>query len=69
MATERSGPGDEAGIQPGDVIVSFEEEEVSTPSQLVLLLTRAEVGATVPIEIRRAGKRLPLTVTVGRRPR
>jgi serine protease Do len=69
MATERSGPGDEAGIQPGDVIVAFEGETVSTPAQLVLLLTRADVGAAAEVEITRNGNRLTLPVRIGRRPR
>jgi len=68
-ATERGGPGEEAGIMPGDVIVAFEGEDVATPSELVLLLTRAEVGAEVPIEIMRDGRPLTLSVRVGRRPR
>lgn len=69
MATERSGPGDDAGIQPGDVIVAFEGDDVSTPAQLVLLLTRADVGAEVEVGIERNGNRLKLPVRVGRRPR
>ena len=69
MATERDGPGEEAGITKGDVIVAFEGEEVATPAELVLLLTRADVGVEVPIEIVREGRRLTLPVRVGRRPR
>ena len=69
MATDRKAPGFEAGIRTGDVIVSFDNQSVAAPTALVLLLTRSEPGIEVPIEILRAGNRLPLTVKVGRRPR
>jgi serine protease Do len=69
MATERSGPADEAGIQPGDVIVAFAGDDVATPAQLVLLLTRAEVGGEVEVVIKRNDNRVKLPVRVGRRPR
>lgn len=69
MATERDGPGEEAGIVKGDVIVAFGDEAVATPAELVLLLTRSEVGVEVPVEIVRDGRRLTLPVRIGRRPR
>jgi len=69
MATERGAPGHQAGIRTGDVIVSFDDQAVDAPAALVLLLTRSEPGLEVPLEILRDGKRIPLTVKVGRRPR
>lgn len=69
MASERDSPGEEAGITKGDVIVAFGDEPVSSPTELVLLLTRAEVGAAVPVDIVRGDRRLTLPVRIGRRPR
>jgi serine protease Do len=69
MATERSGPGDEAGIQPGDVIVGYNGQDVSAPAGLVLLLTRTDVDTEVEIVIKRNGNRVKLPVRIGRRPR
>ncbi|MBM4023150.1 MAG: PDZ domain-containing protein, partial [Planctomycetes bacterium] len=69
MASERGGPGERAGIRAGDVIFAFDGEEVATPAGLVLLLTRAEVGVEVPIEVLRDGRQVLLQVEVGRRPR
>jgi S1-C subfamily serine protease len=69
MAAEPGGPGELAGIKPGDVIIGFNGEEVAAPAELVLLLTRAAVGATLPIEISRDGQRRSLSLVVGRRPR
>ncbi len=69
MATEQSGPGDEAGIQPGDVIVGYDGQDVSAPAGLVLLLTRTDVDTEVEIVIKRNGNRVKLPVRIGRRPR
>ncbi|MFM8415685.1 MAG: S1C family serine protease [Planctomycetota bacterium] len=69
VATERASPGDESGIRPGDVVVAFAGEEIEHATQLFLAVTRAEVGAEVPLEVLRAGKRIPLTTKIGRRPR
>ena len=69
VATEPGAPGELAGIRPRDVILQFDDEILSSPTQLVLLLTRAEVGVDVPIEIIRDGKPVSLLVEIGRRPR
>jgi serine protease Do len=69
MATEPEAPGDLAGLRARDVIVRFNDQPVSSPAELVLMLTRAEVGAEVPLEVIRDGEPLALTVTIGRRPR
>jgi serine protease Do len=69
MATEPGAPGDLAGIEPRDVIVGFDDQPVVSPTELVLMLTRAEVGSQVAIEIIRDGKPIAVTVEVGRRPR
>ncbi len=69
MATEPGAPGDLAGIKPRDVIVGFDDQPVVSPAGLVLMLTRAEVGSQVAIELIRDGKPLAVTVEVGRRPR
>jgi serine protease Do len=69
MATEPGAPGELAGIRPRDVIVRFDDQPIASPAELVLMLTRAEVGAKVPVEIVRDGKPVDLTVQIGRRPR
>lgn len=69
MAIEPGAPGDRAGIRPRDVIVGFDDEPVTSPAELVLMLTRAEVGTEIPLEILRDGKPVMLSVEIGRRPR
>ncbi|MFM9197563.1 MAG: PDZ domain-containing protein, partial [Planctomycetia bacterium] len=67
-AIEPKSPADEAGVRPGDVVLTFDGEEITEPATLVLLLTRAPVGAEVPMEIVRDGRQQTITVRVGRRP-
>jgi S1-C subfamily serine protease len=67
-AVEPKSPAAEAGVKPGDIVLSFDGEAITEPATLVLLLTRAPVGAEVPLEIIRAGEQQTITVRVGRRP-
>jgi serine protease Do len=67
-AVEPKSPAAEAGVKPGDVVLAFDGEDITEPATLVLLLTRAPVGAEVPLEIIRDGQQQRITVRVGRRP-
>lgn len=61
------GPAAEAGIESGDVILTFEGEAVSDTRELVRLVASAPVGGTVTLEVLRGGEILPIEVTLGRR--
>jgi serine protease Do len=61
------GPALEAGMESGDVIVSFNGEEVADTRELVRRVGAAEVGATVDVEVFRDGETVELAVTLGRR--
>ena len=67
-AVEPKSPAAQAGVKPGDIVLSFDGEAITEPAALVLLLTRAPVGAEVPLEIIRDGEQMTITVRVGRRP-
>jgi serine protease Do/serine protease DegQ len=69
VAVEPKSPAALAEIEAGDVIVGFDGEEVTDPAELVLMLTRAAVGADVMFDVVRNGDRRTITVRVGRRPR
>jgi serine protease Do len=57
-----------AGIQQGDVIVEVDEKEVNPDQTVSYLIANTQVGARVPVDIIRDGRRQRVTVTVGQRP-
>ena len=57
-----------AGIQQGDVITRVNGEEVSPEQTVSYLIANTQVGARVPIDIIRNGRRQTVTVAVGQRP-
>ncbi|GIW10107.1 MAG: 2-alkenal reductase [Dehalococcoidia bacterium] len=57
-------PASRAGLRPGDVITSLAGKPTPTLDELRKVLDEQEVGRTVPIEVRRGGQRLTLSVTL-----
>lgn len=62
-------PAAEAGIEAGDVIVSFDGETIRGPVTLTERIRKAEPGATVAIGITRDGTAKKLEVELGERPK
>lgn len=61
------GPSKEAGIQAGDVIMSFDGSDVSNTRELVKVVGNAPVGKAVRVVVMRDGQTQTLKVTLGRR--
>ena len=61
------GPAEEAGMELGDVILSFDGEEIGDTRELVRRVGDTEVGKTVDVEVFRDGETVELAVTLGRR--
>jgi len=59
------GPAAQAGIQAGDVIVKFDDKEVSDMRHLPRIVAETEIGKSVPVEIIRKGARRTVTAKVG----
>ena len=59
------GPAADAGIEAGDVILSFDGEEVADNRELVRLVALAPVGETVRVVIFRDGGTQTMLVTLG----
>jgi serine protease Do len=57
-----------AGLQQGDVIVKVNGRDVTPDETVSYLIANTAVGARVPVEIVRDGRRQTLTVAVGQRP-
>jgi serine protease Do len=61
------GPAQEAGIEVGDVILSFAGEEIADTRELVRIVGDSGVGEAVRVRIWRDGATQTLMVTLGRR--
>jgi serine protease Do len=59
---------DQAGIKPGDVITRVNNRTVTPDETLSFIVAGLDVGAKVPIEVVRGGKRMTLTAEIGQRP-
>jgi serine protease Do len=54
-------PGAKAGLQPGDVILSFNDQAVTKSSEIQRLVGNAPVNSTVQLKVLRDGQNLALT--------
>src|SRR6476620_11088036 len=61
-------PGARGGLQQGDVIVRVNGQAVTPDQTVSYLVANTPVGARVPLEIIRSGKRATVTVQVAERP-
>jgi len=61
------GPAKEAGLQTGDVIMSFDGVEVADTRGLVRQVGNSPVGAAIRVTVLREGKSQVIKVTLGRR--
>ncbi|MFT5346540.1 MAG: serine protease Do [Dinoroseobacter sp.] len=61
------GPAMEAGMEPGDVILTFDGTEVPDTRELVRIVGNTQVGKTVRVVVFREGETQTLRVTLARR--
>ncbi|PWR22359.1 DegQ family serine endoprotease [Zavarzinia compransoris] len=62
---DEKGPAAEAGIQAGDVILTFDGKPVTDMRSLPRVVAETRIGATVPVTVWRDGKEKGLQVKVG----
>lgn len=60
---------EKAGIEPGDIILKYNGQEIDQPGDLPPLVGLTKPGAKIPVEILRDGRHKTLEVTVGSAPR
>ncbi|WP_051610027.1 DegQ family serine endoprotease [Terasakiella pusilla] len=59
------GPAEDAGIEKGDVVITFNGKDVTEMRKLPRIVAETEVNKSVPVEVWRKGKVKKLTVKVG----
>jgi hypothetical protein len=64
MVTPKS-PAEKAGLQPGDIVLKFDDKPVKDFNDLIDLLKAAEPNQKVTLTIQRGGQQLPLPVELG----
>ncbi|WP_260986373.1 DegQ family serine endoprotease [Bordetella genomosp. 13] len=67
-SVEPGGPAEDSGVQPGDVITSFNGEAIKRWSDLPRIVGETKPGTTAPMEVWRKGRTVKLNVKVGEIP-
>jgi S1-C subfamily serine protease len=62
------GPAEQAGVRVGDVVVTFDGDEIGDSVDLGAAIQSRRPGDTVEVEVVRAGARVTLSVTLGTNP-
>ena len=63
-----TGPSNDAGLEPGDVILKFNNEEIVKMSDLPRLVAESDVGSIASLEIWRKNKKINIEVVLGELP-
>ena len=63
-----NGPGRKATLQPGDVIVKFDQHPIESASQLKSLVGNTPIGKKVEVDFMRSGKAESNTMTIEEQP-
>ncbi|MEQ6918346.1 Do family serine endopeptidase [Halomonas aquatica] len=62
------GPGDRAGLQPGDVLLEVDGQPVLDPRQTMSDIAAVEPGTRLPLTLVRGGERREVNIELGERP-
>jgi S1-C subfamily serine protease len=53
-----------AGLRPGDVIVGFNDQTITDPSQFLRLVADAKIGSTASVKVLRAGRPMEFKLAI-----
>ncbi len=67
-AVERGGPALRAGLRAGDIVTTVNGQPVDSARGLIRQIAQAPPGSVVRLDVRRQGRDVQLSVTVGHRP-
>ncbi|WP_324826559.1 Do family serine endopeptidase [Qipengyuania zhejiangensis] len=68
QAVQPGEPAAEAGIEPGDIVLKVNNQDVTPEQTLSYLVANIRPGTTIPVELIRDGQMRRLNVKVGKRP-
>jgi S1-C subfamily serine protease len=68
QSVERGSPADVAGLESGDLIVSYDHEPVTSIDRLQRILDSTRIGRSCEVICLRRGQKLPLTAVAVERP-
>ena len=63
------GPADKAGVKPGDILVEVQGKPVADPASMLNLIAALSPGQSAKLKLKRQGKDVDASITVGRRPK
>jgi serine protease Do len=67
-SVEKGSPADKAGIQPSDVILKFDNKEVTASNELPRIVAATKPGSKVSLQVWRKGEKKDLQITVAETP-
>lgn len=62
----RNSPAEKAGMRAGDIVVELDGSSVASFGDLASVVGKLEPGDQVPVEVERGGKRVKLTLEIGK---
>jgi Do/DeqQ family serine protease len=65
----RAGPADKGGVKPGDILVEVQGKPVSDPAGMLNLIAALAPGQVAKLKLKRQGRDVETSITVGRRPK
>ena len=68
LSVSEGGPAADAGIRPGDIITSIEDEELSAPEDLLAALRQRDPGQRIAVDLRRGTETRTVDVDLSDRP-
>jgi serine protease Do len=68
IQVEPDSPAAKAGIEARDIILRLGKREIKQQDDVAEIIRNSKVGEKLPVVVRRGGKQVELTVTIGERP-
>lgn len=65
---QRSAPAGKAGLEPGDILLSINDQPVQDTPRMLTQIAQLAPGSVARVKVIRGGKELEIAVTVGERP-